>query len=316
MPSIEEKVEEYYKAKLDSLNIRHYGKTEFINKPIKQALQNSMSKSGGHGSNFPDIQLFLQDSSKQNRNIPVMIEAKGSKNCLEKLDKDGMIVTVTYYETDSKPNAKGIVLHHKGDANYTAVTKYAVNGALHYGKAILEEGTYNEVIIIGINGTSLDNDGIVSDAECKAYYISNKNRQIPKMIPQITSSDWSLFKSENLHCLFEILNKLNLTESELEALTLKTEATLEERIKAMHQSLYDDTQLKTALTTNEKLYLFCGLIMAGLQVDGVSRMEPENLTGNNDERINDGILLLGHIESFLYKKKCTQEKVDMILGLY
>ena len=48
---------------------------------------NSESKSGGTGGNFPDIQCYLDDGC--GRRIPVMMEAKGSKGKLEKLDKDG-----------------------------------------------------------------------------------------------------------------------------------------------------------------------------------------------------------------------------------
>lgn len=80
----------------------------------------------------------------------------------------------------------------------------------------------------------------------------------------------------------------------------------------MHQSLYDDVQLKTALTTNEKLYLFCGLIMSGLKIDGVKTLTPEDLSGNDDERNNDGTTILKNIESFLYRKNCSVEKVNMI----
>lgn len=109
-----------------------------------------------------------------------MIEAKGLKNKLVKFDKNQEIVGVTYYEQDSKPNSDGVILHHKGDANYTAVKQYAVNGAVHYGEAILNKGTYKEVIVIGINGTTLDDFGKPSDPECLAYYISEKNRRIPK----------------------------------------------------------------------------------------------------------------------------------------
>lgn len=47
MASIEEKVEEQYKSLLDSLGIRHYGKTEKINPNITNALKNADSKSGG-----------------------------------------------------------------------------------------------------------------------------------------------------------------------------------------------------------------------------------------------------------------------------
>lgn len=75
MASIEEKVEEHYKKKLDELGIRHYGKTESINRTITDALRSADSKSGGSGNNYPDIQLLLEN--KTARRIPVMIEAKG-----------------------------------------------------------------------------------------------------------------------------------------------------------------------------------------------------------------------------------------------
>ena len=101
----------------------------------------------------------------------------------------------------------------------------------------------------------------------------------------------------------------------IEALTNKTEATLEEKIKRIHQSLYDDVQLKTALSTNEKLYLFCGLIMAGLQTAGVRTLEVEDLHSNDSIHNNDGTILLSNIESFLYAKNATNEKVQMISGL-
>ena len=118
MASMEEKVEEYYKAQLDSLRIRHYGKTEFINRTIEDALKNADSKSGNSGNNYPDIKLLLENKTR--RNIPVMTEAKGSKGKLEKLTKNGDIELIS-----------------GGKNPYSAVMNYAVNGALHYGNAIL-----------------------------------------------------------------------------------------------------------------------------------------------------------------------------------
>ena len=313
MASIEEKVEEQFKKVLDELGVRHYGKTESMNPSITNALKKADSKSGGSGNNYPDLQLMLNNN--KGRFVPVMIEAKGSKGKLEKRAKDDSIVGITYWSSDGKLNKDGIPTHLKGEPNYSAIKNYAVNGAVHYGNAILNEGTYKEVIVIGINGTTLNTDGSVSDAECKAYYLSTKNNRVPKIITKITANDWSLMKAENVDKLFDILDKLNLTEKELELLTRKTEETLEEKIKAIHQSLYDDVQLKTALSTNEKLYLFCGLIMAGLSTNGIRPLEPSDLRGNNNEKNNDGIMLLNNIESFLYGKNCAAEKVGMIKGL-
>ena len=55
--------------------------------------------------------------------------------------------------------------------------------------------------------------------------------------------------------------------------------------------------------------------MAGLQTDGVRTLEVNDLHSNNSEHNNDGILILNNIESFLYAKKASPEKVDMIKGL-
>ena len=140
-----------------------------------------------------------------------------------------------------------------------------------------------------------------------------KNNRIPKLISEITADDWSLFA--HVDSLFERLDQLNLSEDEIEALTNKTEATLEEKIKSIHQSLYDDVQLKTALTTNEKLYLFCGLIMAGLKTAGVRTLEVTDLHSNDSVHNNDGTILIHNIESFLYAKNASVEKVQMISGL-
>lgn len=146
MASIEEKVEEHYKKILDELGIRHYGKTESINRTITDALRSADSKSGGSGNNYPDIQLLLEN--KTARRIPVMIEAKGLKNRLEKISKSGQIELITYYEKDSK-RKDGTIQHHAGDANYSSIMNYAVNGAVHYANAILDSRGYTEVIAIG-----------------------------------------------------------------------------------------------------------------------------------------------------------------------
>ena len=82
MPSIEEKVEDHFKSVLDSYDIRHFGKSEEINSSITKAFREAESKSGGPGMNYPDIQLLLENKTR--RDVPVMIEAKGSKGKMEK----------------------------------------------------------------------------------------------------------------------------------------------------------------------------------------------------------------------------------------
>lgn len=289
--SIEEKVEEYFKVHLDSLGIRHFGKTEEINSSITKALKEADSKSGGSGANYPDIQLLLQNKTR--RDIPVMIEAKGLKGKLEKLTSGGDIELVS---GGKNPNR--------------AVQQFAVNGALHYGIAILDEGTYSEVIIVGINGTTLE-AGRVKDPEVRAYYVSKKNDRVPK---ELVGFDFVQMKQSNIDAFFFELDKLSLTEAEKEKLKRDKEDLLEQSIKGIHQRIYDDASIKTLLGTNEKLYLFCGLIMAGLTTEGVKPLEVSDFYSNDDPDDNDRSIVLRRTKAFLRKKNCSTDKVNMVLN--
>ena len=309
--SVEEKVEDYYKALLDELGVNRYEKTQGINSEISSALNNANSKSGGSGKNFPDIQLLLTNNNS--RRIPVMIEVKGSKNKLEKLDKDGRIAQVTAYPSDSRPGAKKP--HQKGDPNYSTIQHYAVNGALHYGLAILDgTDSYDEVIIIGVNGTTIDKNNQIADPEAKAYYVSKDNNKVPKEIKELRQS-WDLLKAGNVDMLYQKLDQLKLTDAEIEKLTALTEDKLESRVKAIHQRLYDDKNLKTMLSTNQKLYLFTGLIMAGLKTEGVNELRPEGFTSNNDADVNDGTLVISRVKSFLRHRHASEDKIKIVVDL-
>ena len=56
------------------------------------------------------------------------------------------IVGITYRKKNGKLKEDGTFTYKKGDPNYNIIKDYAVNGAAHYGKLILDDGTYDEVI--------------------------------------------------------------------------------------------------------------------------------------------------------------------------
>lgn len=292
MASVEEKVEDFYKKQLSGLNIRFYGKTESMNMDIDTALKNYHSKSGNNGNNYPDIRLLLEN--RYSRRIPVMIEAKGSKGKLEKKTTTGEIELLS-----------------NGKNPYSTVQGYAVNGALHYGNAILEGSGYDEVIIIGINGTTLDSDGTVTDAEHKAYYVSKKNSSVPK---EVEGFDFVECKSENLDNLFAKLDDLTLSDAERERLKRSKEEALERSIKNIHQRIYDDNSIRTLLGTNEKLYFFCGLIMAGLTTEGINTLHYTNLASNDNAYENDSTHIISRVRAFLAQKNCSEDKMRMIIS--
>ena len=116
--SIEEQVEDLCKKQLGK--IKYYTKTESINEEIEHALKEAPSKSGGSGTNYPDIKLFIE--TKECKSIPVMVEVKGKKGDFIKLNTLG--------EIDNKKK--------DGDFNFINIQKYAVNGAIHYANAIIQ----------------------------------------------------------------------------------------------------------------------------------------------------------------------------------
>lgn len=128
--SIEEQVEDIVKVMFNKANIRYYTKNEPVNSAIDNALAIGKSKSGGEGGNYPDIKLVNRDG------VPIMIEVKGDFDSLMKYHIDLDTDCRAYLEYE-EPNI---------------VTKYAINGALHYGKVLLDNTDYPFVYVVGITG--------------------------------------------------------------------------------------------------------------------------------------------------------------------
>lgn len=284
--SVEEPVEDLFKEELRKLKIDYFTKTDPINPSIDNALKKGPSKANKDGGNFPDIKVFLETQNQ--RRIPVMIEVKGLKNKLIKLDKSKNI-----------------------DQSTAAVTGYAVNGAVHYARVVLQHSDYEEVIAVGLNGYKKPDGSL--ETEFQAFYLSRNNELYPKLLDDV--KDFSLFKETNLEHLVDLLDKVNLSEEELEKLKKEAESSLEKSIQKIHQSLYDDAVLKPLLNTDQKLYLFCGLIMAALPIKNVANLTPADLKGNKSAGNNDGLTLYTRIEEFLQDRGTPEGKRQIVLNL-
>lgn len=286
--SIEEQVEDLAKRQLGS--VKYYTKTETINSEIENALKSAPSKSGGVGSNIPDIKLFLETSGM--RRIPVMIEAKGKKGDFIKLTPDG--------EIDNKKK--------DGTENFTNINKYAVNGAIHYANAIIEyTESYKEVVAIGINGYYDESGALVS--EIGVYYISLGNFCIPKKIGNY--SDLSFLTKKNQASFIEEIDKAGLTEEEIEAKAKEYENEIEVKLKKLNQTMQDTLKI----SVGSRVELVTGMIMAGLGVkDKVAPLEISELKGEKGTKTNDGRVIINKIDSFLEERSLPQEKKEMIVN--
>lgn len=286
--SIEEQIEDLAKKQL--VGVKYYTKTETINSEIEAALKTAPSKSGGSGLNIPDIKLFLE--TKQMRRIPVMIEVKGKKGSLAKLSISGDVENIK----------------KDGSENFTNINKYAVNGAVHYANAIVEyTASYKEAVAIGINGYRDESNTLIT--EIGVYYISSSNFRIPKKVGNY--SDLSFLLKNNQNAFIEEIDKLGLTDEEIEAKSREYENQIEVRLKKLNQTMQDTLKI----SVGSRVELVTGMIMAGLGVENkVAPLEITELKGETGAKSNDGRVIISKIESFLEERNLPQAKKEMIIN--
>lgn len=288
--SIEEQIETFAKAELQQLGIHAYAKTEEINPEISHALATAPTKSGGKGNNFPDIKVFLTNST--GRKIPVMIEVKGTQGDFIKLDEFGGVAM-------SDASGKAINKYR---------TKYAVNGAIHYAEAIIRYSqSYEEVIAIGING--YDDEAGNRTVEYGVFYVSKDNLLIPKKIGDYTSL--SFLSSANLDELIERIDNLELSDAEQEQRTKQWEFQIEDKLKELNQEMHDVHQI----SEDYRVKLIAGLIMAGIGIKNqVAPLAVSELRSVSDQFSHDGQIILNRIKSYLSKKHLPEEKREMMVN--
>lgn len=284
--SIEEQIEDIAKRQI---KIKYFTKTESINDEIENALKIAPSKSGGVGSNYPDIKLFIK--TKDMRYIPVMIEVKGRKGDFVKFDNNGEI------ENKKKD----------GTPHFSNTKKYAVNGAVHYANAIIQHTvSYKEVVAIGMNGYY---EGETLITELGVYYISQDNYCIPKKVGEY--SDLSFLSTKNINSFVNQIDTLNLTDEEIEQKAKEFENEIETKLKKLNQTMQDTLKI----SVGSRVELVAGMIMAGLGVeDKVAPLEIAELKGESGSKSNDGYVIISKIDSFLAERNLPQEKKDMIIN--
>lgn len=156
--SVEPNIADLVNGWLKSYKVDYKLEQESLNTEIDQALNDYFSKNGGKGGNRPDAKLLLQ--ANDGKYYPILIEYKGYKDKLVKLDAEGNV---------ANRNAKN-------QPDYTNINSYAVNGAVHYSNAVLHYTSYTDVIAIGVTGYK-DASGKLKHL-IGVYYIAKSNFHI------------------------------------------------------------------------------------------------------------------------------------------
>ncbi|MGT2714282.1 restriction endonuclease subunit M, partial [Streptococcus pluranimalium] len=164
--SVEPMVADLVNGWLRSYGLDYKLEQETLNSEIDKALNEYASKNGGTGGNRPDAKLLLQD--KHTDYWPILIEYKGYKDKLEKLDQDGQV-------DNRKAN---------NEPNYANINSFAVNGAVHYANALLHYTSYTNIISIGVTGYK-DELGELR-TQIGVYFVSKDNFGIGQKVDDYT----------------------------------------------------------------------------------------------------------------------------------
>lgn len=287
--SIEPKIADLVNGWLKSYRLRYFLEQEKINLEIDEAFEKAPSKSGGTGTNRPDTKLLLQDSKLGF--FPVVIEYKGYKDKLVKLDKENHVDNT----------------NKDGEPNYKNINQYAVNGAVHYANAILQYTSYTDVIAIGVTGYE---DDLGLHTQIGVYYVSRSNYGLGQEVD--TYTDLSFLKSDNFDNFINKIEELSLTEQELKLIHQKRENKIEDALTKINERLYNKQKNISALS---RIHLVAASIMANLGVPNkVAPLEAKDLKSSMEENNTDGEIIIRKISSFLKYKSIPPKKIEQIVS--
>lgn len=287
--SIEPIITDLANGWLKSYKLDYKLEQESLNTEIDTALNEYFSKSGGNGGNRPDVKLLLQDKNLDF--YPILIEYKGYKDKLVKLDANGQVENRT---AKNEPMLKNI-------------NSYAVNGAVHYANALLHYTSYTDIISIGMTGYKDENGSV--QYSIGVYYVSKSNFGIGQRVDEYT--DFSFLKKENFSDFIDDVKKLQLTQDEIDRLKEKREREIDASLVRLNNDIY---QNEKGLGENDRVYLVAASIIATIGIPGkVAPLEKSDLKSSTEEGNTDGDIIIRKINAFLNEKELPNEKKQLIV---
>ena len=287
--SIEPNIADLANGWMKSYGLNYKLEQESLNAEIDKALTDYFTKNGGSGANRPDAKLLLQDKNLDF--YPILVEYKGYKDKLVKLDADGQV------ENKSAKN----------EPHFKNINSYAVNGAVHYSNALLHHTSYTDIIAIGVTGHK-DEAGIIHH-EIGVYFVSKNNLGAGQKVGEYT--DLSFLKPENFDEFIEKVKSLSLTQEEIDKLKEQREKEINTSLVKLNNDIY---QNEKGLGENDRVYLVAASIIATIGIPGrVSPLEKSDLKSSTEKGNTDGDIMMRKIKAFLSEKALPEEKKELIL---
>ncbi len=287
--SVEPDVADLANGWLKSYHLDYKLEQGSLNGEIDSALNEYYSKSGGTGGNRPDAKLLLRGNDL--KDYPVLIEYKGYKDRLVKLDANGQVENLTT----------------KNEPNYKNIKSYAVNGAVHYANALLHYTQYEDIFALGMTGWT-DATGKLRH-EIGVWFVSKRNLGMGQKVGDYT--DFSFLRKENFDEFLSHVKNLSLSDEELGRMKAQREQEITESLVRLNNDIY---QNEKGLTENDRVYLVVASIMATLGVPGkVAPLEKGELRSSPESGNTDGDILMRKVENFLSVRSIPDDKKASII---
>ncbi|HQZ23933.1 MAG TPA: N-6 DNA methylase [Flavobacterium sp.] len=287
--SVEPNIADLANGWLKSHKLPYKLEQESVNTEIDKALSDYYSKNGGVGGNRVDAKILLQD---KNLNFyPILIEYKGYKNSLVKLDANHQVENKT---AKNEPNLKNI-------------NSFAVNGAVHYANAILHHTSYTDIIAIGMTGYKDEAGNIKHNVG--VYFVSKTNYGVGQKVGEF--SDFSFLAPKNFDAFIEKVKTLSLTQEEIEKIKEQREKEIDVSLRKLNHDIYDNEK---GLGENDRVYIVAASIIATLGIPGkVAPLEKTDFKSSIEIGNTDGEIIVRKIKAFLDAKEIPEEKKNLIL---
>lgn len=288
--SIEPNIADLANGWLKSYKLPYKLEQEFLNEEIDKALADYHTKAGNFGGNRPDAKILLDD--KNLKSYPILIEYKGHKNNLVKLDANNQVENRT----------------NKNEPHFKNINSYAVNGAVHYANALLHFTNYTDIIAIGMTGYK-DESGNIQHS-IGVYFVSKNNYGVGQKVGEF--SDFSFLASNNFDAFIEKVKNLSLTQDERDKIKAQKELEIDISLSKLNNDIY--TQEEKSLTPDDRVYLVASTIITTIGIPyKVTPLEKSDLKSSSEIGNRDGDIILRKIKAFLDAKEIPQAKKDLIL---
>lgn len=286
--SVEPNIADLANGWLKSYKLNYKLEQESLNPEIDKALEDYFTKNGGVGRNRPDAKLLLRD--KNLNDYPILIEYKGYKDRLVKLDAQGHVENKT----------------QKNEPLFKYINSYAVNGAVHYANALLHFTGYTDIIAIGMTGYR-DEMGHLQH-EIGVYYVSKSNFGVGQKVCDYT--DLSFLANKNFDAFIERVRSLSMTQEEIDKIKEQREREIAISLTKLNNDIY---QNEKGLGENDRVYLVAASIIATLGVPGkVAPLEKSDLLSSSEQGNTDGDIIFRKIKAFLNEKNLPEKKRQFI----